>query len=253
MNIDGQSALVVGGASGLGKAVAEFLAREGAKVAILDRNEQQAVEIARTIGGTAVGADITSSPQLQAALDQVAATQGAPRAVVICAGVSDTGRVLGRGGPLPLEDFERVISINLLGTFNVIRLLAASMAELDPLEDGERGIFVTVASVAAFEGQIGQAAYAASKGGVAAMTLPIARELSRVGIRVMTVAPGIFGTPMLDALPVEVQAALGASIPFPKRVGRPSEFADLVGTCIRNSFLNGEVIRLDGAVRLAPK
>ena len=188
-----------------------------------------------------------------AAIAEAREKHGPARILVNCAGVGPAKRIVGRDGPMPLADFERVIAINLIGTFNMLRLAAADMAPLPPLEDGERGVIVSTASVAAFEGQIGQAAYASSKGGVAALTMPAAREFAQMGVRVLAIAPGIFATPMLRALPQDVQDSLGASVPFPKRLGAPSEFAELVLHCVRNGYLNGEVIRLDGALRMAPR
>ena len=196
---------------------------------------------------------MTDAGQAKQAIESARDACGPARTLVNCAGVAPAGRIVGRSGPLPLDQFEQVIRVNLIGTFNMMRLAAAEMTALDPDDDGERGVVVNTASVAAFDGQIGQAAYAASKGGVAALTLPAARELARHGIRVMTIAPGIFETPMLQALPEDVQRSLGESVPFPSRLGRPSEYADLVETIIRNPMLNGETIRLDGALRMAPK
>ncbi|MCL4674869.1 MAG: SDR family oxidoreductase [Pararhodobacter sp.] len=250
MQIDGTSALVTGGASGLGEATARMLAAQGARVVILDRDPARATQVASRIGGIALVADVTSEPEVLAALDRAAEAHGAPRLVVNCAGIGTAGRVLGRDGPLPLEAFERTISVNLIGTFNVLRLAVARMADLDPLEDGERGVVINTASVAAQDGQIGQAAYAASKGGIVAMTLPIARELARIGVRVNVIAPGIFLTPLLHGLPPEAQVALAADIPFPQRLGDPAEFADTVLFMARNRYVNGEVLRLDGSVRL---
>lgn len=250
MQIDGTSALVTGGASGLGEATARMLAAQGARVAILDRDPTRATQVASGIGGIALVADVTSEPEVTAALDRATEAHGAPRLVVNCAGIGTAGRVLGRDGPLPLEAFERTISVNLIGTFNVLRLAVARMADLDPLEDGERGVVINTASVAAQDGQIGQAAYAASKGGIVAMTLPIARELARIGVRVNVIAPGIFLTPLLHGLPPEAQVALAADIPFPQRLGDPAEFADTVLFMARNRYVNGEVLRLDGSVRL---
>jgi NAD(P)-dependent dehydrogenase (short-subunit alcohol dehydrogenase family) len=253
MDPSGHAALVTGGGSGLGAATAVALAQTGAKVAVLDVNMDAANEVAARIGGIAVRCDVADAASAAAALSEARAKHGAARILVNCAGVGPAKRILGRDGPMPLPDFERVIAVNLIGTFNMMRLAAADMSPLDPLGDGERGIVVSTASVAAFEGQVGQAAYSASKGGVAALTMPAARELAQFGIRVMTIAPGIFGTPMLRALPDEVQSGLAASVPFPKLLGRPEQFADLVLHCVRNAYLNGEVIRLDGALRMAPR
>ena len=253
MDIKGHAAVVTGGASGLGAATAEELARAGAKVACLDVNLDGARAVAERIGGCAVRCDVTDGEQAAAALAQARDQHGAARILINCAGVGPAKRIVGRDGPMPLADFERVIAINLIGTFNMMRLVAAAMQAVEPLPDGERGVIISTASVAAFEGQIGQAAYSSSKGGVAALTLPAAREFSQSGIRVLAIAPGIFGTPMLRALPQEVQDSLGASVPFPKRLGEPREFAALVLHCVHNGYLNGEVIRLDGALRMAPR
>jgi NAD(P)-dependent dehydrogenase (short-subunit alcohol dehydrogenase family) len=253
MDIAGQAAIVTGGASGLGAATARALAAAGAKVAVLDMNEQAAVTIATEIGGLAAACDVTSSDHVEAAIKKAAATHGAARILVNCAGIGPAKRIVGRDGPMPLAEFERVIRVNLIGTFNCLRLMAAGMQTLDPLADGERGVIVSTASVAAFEGQIGQAAYSASKGGVAALTMPAAREFAQFGIRVLAIAPGIFRTPMLESLPQEAQDSLGASVPFPKRLGEPDEFAELVLHMVRNRYFNGEVIRLDGALRMAPR
>ena len=253
MEIKGQAAIVTGGASGLGAATARALAAAGAKVAVFDLNEAGAAGVAKDIGGIAVACDVASADGAKAGIEKAKAAHGAARVLVNCAGIGPAKRIVGRDGPMPLEDFERVIRINLIGTFNMMRLAAAGMQPLEAFADGERGVIVSTASVAAFEGQIGQAAYASSKGGVAALTLPAAREFAQFGVRVLAIAPGIFGTPMLRALPQETQDSLGASVPFPKRLGDPSEFAALVMHCIRNSYLNGEVIRLDGALRMAPR
>ncbi|MGH6727062.1 MAG: SDR family NAD(P)-dependent oxidoreductase [Pseudolabrys sp.] len=253
MDIKGQAAIVTGGASGLGEATARALAEAGAKVAIVDVNAKAAAEVAIDINGIAIACDVADSASAEAAVKQAAANHGPARILVNCAGVGTATRIVGRDGPMPLADFERVIRINLIGSFNMMRLAAAAMQGLSPLGDGERGVIVSTASVAAFEGQIGQAAYSASKGGIAALTLPAAREFAQVGVRVLAIAPGIFATPMLRALPQEAQDSLGASVPFPKRLGSPSEFAALAMHCIRNSYLNGEVIRLDGALRMAPR
>jgi len=252
MEVKGQAALVTGGASGLGAATARALAEAGAKVAVLDVNEQAAQAVAKEIGGVAVSCDVADAKGAQAAIETAAKAHGPARVLVNCAGIGPAKRIVGRDGPMPLEDYERVIRINLIGTFNMMRLAAAAMQPLEPV-DGERGVIVSTASVAAFEGQIGQSAYSSSKGGVAALTLPAAREFSQFGIRVMAIAPGIFGTPMLKALPQEAQDSLGASVPFPKRLGEPREFAALVVHIVRNGYLNGEVIRLDGALRMAPR
>ena len=253
MELKGQAAIVTGGASGLGAATARALAAAGAKVAVFDVNEKAANEIAGELKGVAAACDVADSASGEAAVKKAAAAHGPARVLVNCAGVGPAKRIVGRDGPMPLADFERVIRINLIGTFNMMRLVAAAMQAAEPLPGGERGVIVSTASVAAFEGQIGQAAYSSSKGGVAALTLPAAREFAQSGIRVLAIAPGIFGTPMLRALPQEVQDSLGASVPFPKRLGEAREFAALVLHCIHNGYLNGEVIRLDGALRMAPR
>ena len=253
MEITGHAAIVTGGASGLGAATARALAAAGGKVSVCDINEKAADEVASEIGGIAVACDVADSASAEAAIKQAAGAHGPARILVNCAGVGPAKRIVGRDGPMPLADYERVIRSNLIGTFNMIRLSAAGMQPLEPFADGERGVIISTASVAAFEGQIGQAAYSSSKGGVAALTLPAAREFAQFGVRVLAIAPGIFGTPMLRALPQEVQDSLGASVPFPKRLGSPSEYAALVLHCIRNGYLNGEIIRLDGALRMAPR
>jgi NAD(P)-dependent dehydrogenase (short-subunit alcohol dehydrogenase family) len=253
MEIKGHAAIITGGASGLGAATARALAAAGAKVTIFDLNEKAAAEVASEIKGVAITCDVANAQGAKVAIDSAATVHGPARILVNCAGVGTAKRIVGRDGPMPLEDYEKVIRINLIGTFNMMRLTAAAMQPLQPLPEGERGVIVSTASVAAFEGQIGQAAYSSSKGGIAALTLPAAREFAAFGVRVLAIAPGIFGTPMLRALPQEVQDSLGASVPFPNRLGEPREFAALVMHCIRNGYLNGEVIRLDGALRMAPR
>jgi NAD(P)-dependent dehydrogenase (short-subunit alcohol dehydrogenase family) len=253
MDINGQAAIVTGAASGLGAATAHALAAAGAKVAVLDVNEQAAMKVARAIGGLVAPCDVGSSEEVTAALKSAASVHGPARILVNCAGIGPAKRIVGRDGPAPLSEFERVIRVNLVGTYNCLRLAAASMLGVEALADGERGVIISTASVAAFEGQIGQAAYSASKGGVAALTVPAAREFAQFGIRVLAIAPGIFRTPMVHALPQEAQDSLGASVPFPKRLGEPDEFAELVLHMVRNRYLNGEVIRLDGALRMAPR
>ncbi len=253
MELGNVAALVSGGASGLGEATARALAAAGAKVAILDMNAARAAEVASEIGGIALMCNVASAESAEAAVAEARAQHGAARILVNCAGIGKSGRVTSKAGPLPLDDFRRVIEVNLIGTFNLIRLMAAEAETLPPLAGNERGVIVNTASVAAFDGQIGQAAYSASKGGIVGMTLPIARDLARSGIRVCTIAPGIFATPMLRGLPQEVQASLAASIPFPPRLGEPAEFAALAMHIIANPMLNGETIRLDGAIRMAPK
>ena len=258
MNINGQSAIVTGGGSGLGEAVARALAAGGAKVAVLDVNEAGAQRVAAEIGGLALRCDITDSASVTAALDAVQAAHGVARIVMNIAGIGSAKRVIGKDGQAaPLEDFERVVRINLIGTYNMIRLAAARLATLEPLADdfnsGERGVMLCTASVAAFDGQVGQEAYSASKGGIVGMTLPLARDLAQWGIRVVTIAPGLFATPLMKQLPEPVQQSLAASIPFPKRLGQPEEFASLALQVVANTHLNGEVIRLDGALRMAPR
>jgi NAD(P)-dependent dehydrogenase (short-subunit alcohol dehydrogenase family) len=253
MDINGQAAIVTGAASGLGAATARALAAAGAKVTVLDVNEQAALKVADEIGGLVAPCDVASSEEVTAALKSAASVHGPARILVNCAGIGPAKRIVGRDGPAPLSEFERVIRVNLVGTYNCLRLAAAAMLGLEALADGERGVIISTASVAAFEGQIGQAAYSASKGGVAALTMPAARELAQFGIRVLAIAPGIFRTPMVHALPQEAQDSLGASVPFPKRLGEPDEFAELVLHMVRNRYLNGEIIRLDGALRMAPR
>lgn len=253
MDFAGRTAIVTGGGSGLGAATARHLAARGARVAVIDRAADAAGATARAIGGTAHAGDVADAAAMEAAVGRIAAELGPPRILVNCAGIGTAARVVGREGPMPLEAFERVVRVNLVGTFNMIRLVGAAMAAAAPLDDGERGVIVSTASVAAFEGQIGQAAYAASKGGIVALTLPIAREFARFGIRVVTVAPGLFETPLLGELPEEARAGIAASIPFPNRLGLPEEFAGLVAHAVENRFLNGEVVRLDGAMRLSVK
>jgi NAD(P)-dependent dehydrogenase (short-subunit alcohol dehydrogenase family) len=252
MQIAGEAAIVTGAASGLGEASARALAREGARVALFDINETALEGLAAEIGGIAVGCDVADAASAEAAVAQARREQGPARICVNCAGIAPAARIVGRNGPQPLADFARVVGVNLIGTFNVLRLAAADMQTLAALATGERGVIVNTASIAAFEGQIGQAAYAASKGGVVSLTLPAAREFARFGIRVVTIAPGTFATPMLRGLSEEVQASLGAAVPFPSRLGEPDEFARLVLHIIDNVMLNGAVIRLDGALRMPP-
>jgi NAD(P)-dependent dehydrogenase (short-subunit alcohol dehydrogenase family) len=253
MNIDGCAAIVTGAASGLGAATTAALIQAGAKVALLDVNVEGARENAAKIGGLAVACDVTEADSAAAAIAKAREAHGAPRILVNCAGIGPAKRMVGRGGPMPLDHFEQVIKVNLIGTFNMMRLCAADMTALEPLTDGERGVIVSTASVAAYEGQVGQTAYSASKGGVVALTLPAARELAQFGIRVNAVAPGIFMTPMLEALPEDVQKSLAAAVPFPKLLGKPEQYAALVRHIIENRYINGEVIRLDGALRMAPR
>ena len=257
MNISGQTALVTGAGSGLGEAVARALASQGARVALLDINEAGAQRVAADIGADralALRCDITDAASVTAALDTAAAAFGPARILMNIAGIGSAKRIVQRDcSPAPLEDFERVVRINLIGTYNMTRLAASRIVALAPLADGERGVIVNTASVAAFDGQVGQEAYSASKGGIVGMTLPMARDLAQFGVRVCTIAPGLFATPLMKELPEEVQASLAASIPFPKRLGLPEEFAALAAHIVANGHLNGEVIRLDGALRMAPR
>ena len=253
MNLEGQAAIVSGGASGLGRATAVALAASGVEVAILDINQDAAIDAAREAGGFAIACDVTDAASVEAAFVAARERHGPARIAVNCAGVGTAGRIVGRDGPLPLDAFRRVIDVNLIGSFNVMRLAAAEMSTLDPLADGERGIIVSTASVAAYEGQIGQIAYSASKGGVVGLTLPAARDLAQHGVRVNTIAPGLFDTPLLAALPEEGRQKLGAGVPFPPRLGAPSEYAQLACEIVENRMLNGETIRLDGALRMPPR
>lgn len=253
MDLAGKPVIVTGGGSGLGAATAERLAATGARVGLVDLDREAAERMAARIGGMALPGDVASEEAMMAALARARAAHGPCRVLVNCAGIGTAKRVVGRDGPMPLAEFERVIRVNLVGSFNMLRLAGAEMATLDPLEDGERGVIISTASVAAFEGQVGQAAYSASKGGIAAMTLPVARELAGFGIRVLTIAPGLFLTPMIRTLPEEVQKSLGESIPFPRRLGGAEEYASLVAHMVENRFLNGEIVRLDGALRLPPR
>jgi NAD(P)-dependent dehydrogenase (short-subunit alcohol dehydrogenase family) len=253
MDLAGAAVVVTGGASGLGAATARAMAAAGARVAVLDCNAEAAARIAADIGGLALSCDVAAPEAAAVALGEAAGRHGPARVLVNCAGVAVGQRILGRDGAMPLEDFRRVVEVNLIGSFNMIRLFVERAAGLAPLADGERGVIVNTASIAAFEGQLGQTAYAASKGGVVALTLPAARELAPLGIRVCTIAPGIFETAMLRGLPAQVQESLGQAVPFPSRLGHPEEFAALVRHIVGNPMLNGETIRLDGALRLAPK
>ena len=254
MDLNGVTVLVTGAGSGMGAATAKALAKRGARVAVVDLNLESAQQTADLIKGLALSADVSSGESVEAALQQVVDELGAPRVVVSCAGIAAASRIVGREGPHELDLYQRVINVNLVGTFNVLRLTAERMSTLDPVSDsGARGVIVNTASVAAYDGQIGQAAYSSSKGGVVALTLPAARELARFGIRVMTVAPGLIGTPMLLNMPDEVQQSLAGQVPFPQRFGTPEEYADLVLHIVDNEMLNGEVIRFDGAIRLQPK
>ncbi len=254
MKIEGQVALVTGGASGLGAETARELARRGAKVTVLDRNGEGAKAVAADIGGFGVACDITSTESIVAALDASRAAHGPARLVMNIAGIGTAKRLIGRDGtPMPIEDFRRVIEVNLIGTFNMIRLATAEIVKLDPLEDGERGVIVCTASVAAFDGQVGQEAYAASKGGLVSLTLPLARDLSQFGVRVVTIAPGLFLTPLLMGLNEEARKSLGAQVPHPARLGDASEYGNLAVHIVENAMMNGETIRLDGAIRMAPR
>ncbi len=249
MELNGIGALVAGGASGLGEATARELAARGARVALADLNEERGEAVAAEIGGAFVRADVTDEAQVQAAVEAVDGL----RLAVSCAGIGWAERTVKRDGPAALQPFETVVRVNLIGTFNVLRLAATALAAGEPDAEGERGAVVMTASIAAYDGQIGQTAYAASKGGVVGLTLPAARDLARLGIRVCTIAPGLFDTPLLAALPQEARDALGATIPFPPRLGRPEEYARLACHIAENTMLNGEVLRLDGALRMAPR
>jgi NAD(P)-dependent dehydrogenase (short-subunit alcohol dehydrogenase family) len=255
VEIAGRTVLVTGGGSGLGAATAQMVVDQGGSVVLADLDRERGAEVAAALGERArfVPTDVTDEDGVRDAVAAAAGGEGGLAVAVNCAGIAPAERVLGRDGPHSLARFVAAVQVNLVGTFNVTRLAAEAMAGNPPLADGERGVIVNTASVAAFDGQIGQAAYAASKAGVAGMTLPVARELARHGIRVVAVAPGIFDTPMLAAMPDQVRASLGAQVPFPSRLGRPDEYAALVRHVVENRMLNGEVIRLDGAIRMAPK
>jgi NAD(P)-dependent dehydrogenase (short-subunit alcohol dehydrogenase family) len=255
MKLNQVKALITGGVSGLGLGVARKFVAEGARVCLLDINDEAGAAAVSELGDAAsyVNTDVTSEEGVQASVQQAVQNMGGLNVAVNCAGIIGAGRVLGREGPMPLDFFSNVIQVNLVGSFNVSKAAGAAMEHNEPGEDGERGVIISTASVAAYEGQIGQAAYSASKAGIVGMTLPIAREFTRIGVRVMAIAPGIFWTPMVDGMPEHVQEALAASIPFPSRLGKPEEFADLVAHIVENGYFNGETIRLDGAVRLQPK
>ena len=254
MDLTEQAVIVTGAGSGMGKATARRLARRNALVAALDIAAEPVLALAQELGGLGIECDVGSESSVRTAIQRVVAEVGPPRVLVNCAGIAPAQRISGRKGPHDLDLFQKVIRTNLVGTFNMIRLVAEEMKQLDPVgESGARGVIINTASVAAYEGQIGQAAYSASKGGVVALTLPAARELAQFGIRVVTVAPGLIGTPMLHAMPEEVQASLANQVPFPRRLGDADEFAALVEHIIDNELLNGEVIRLDGAIRMQPK
>jgi NAD(P)-dependent dehydrogenase (short-subunit alcohol dehydrogenase family) len=253
MQLKNQAAIVTGGASGLGAATARRLASQGAKVAVCDINGGLAETVAAEIGGVAVACDVADAASAEAAIAAAAKAHGPARVLVNCAGIGIARRVIGRDGPMPLSEFDRVIKVNLIGSFNMLRLATAGMSKLEPLSTGERGVAISTASIAAYDGQIGQSAYSASKGGIVAMTLPIARELAQFGIRVLAIAPGLFLTPLLAGLPQEAQDSLAAAIPFPHRLGNADEFASLVMHMIDNPYLNGEVVRLDASLRMAPR
>ena len=254
MQIMGLVAAVTGGGSGLGEATARALAANGAKVACLDVNMKGAEAVAADIGGAAIRCDVSSAESGVAAMAEIREKLGDwPRILVNCAGIGTVGKTVGKEGALNLEVFQRTVNVNLVGSFNMIRLMAEKCQDMDPLDGGERGVIINTASVAAFDGQIGQVSYSASKGGVVGMTLPIARDLSRSGIRVMTIAPGLFKTPMMAGLPEDAQISLGQQVPFPPRLGDPAEYAALAIHIVENQMLNGETIRLDGAIRMAPR
>lgn len=254
MRIEGIAALITGAASGMGEATARLLAVQGAKVGLLDLNEAKISALAAEIGATAVACDVTSSESMEQSVAIAAEQNGVARVLVNCAGIAPARRIVGRDGAMPLEEFKHVINVNLIGTFNAMRVMAAALRNEPTLDEtGERGAIINVASVSAFEGQIGQAAYSSSKGAIAALTIQAARELASAGIRVMTIAPGLIATPMLYGMPEEVQQSLANQVPFPKRLGNPDEFAQLVQHILENQLLNGEVIRLDGAIRMQPR
>ncbi len=253
MNIDGSAAIVSGGASGLGEATVRELHARGARVTIADVNAEKGAALASELGLEFVACDVRQEEQVQAAVEKAAASDGGLRIAVACAGTGWAQKVAGSKGPHPLLPFATIIQINLIGTFNLLRFAASAMIANDPLEDGERGVCVNTASIAAFDGQVGQIAYSASKGGVVGMTLPAARDLSQYGIRVNTIAPGLFDTPLLAALPEEARQKLGAGVPFPQRLGQPAEYAQLACHMVENRMLNGETVRLDGALRMPPR
>jgi len=254
VELAGHAALISGGASGLGRATAAALAAAGAKVALLDVNAAAAEAAANKLGGLGLACDVTDAASTERAVAAARARHGPARIVVNCAGIGRAARIVERDGkPMPLAQFKQVVEVNLIGSFNLLRVAAAEMSVLDPLDDGERGVIILTASVAAYDGQIGQAAYSASKGGIVGLTLPAARELARHGVRVVAIAPGVFATPMLSGLPQATQDSLAAGVPFPQRLGRPEEYAALALHICRNRMLNGEVIRLDGALRMPPR
>jgi NAD(P)-dependent dehydrogenase (short-subunit alcohol dehydrogenase family) len=253
MEFENVAAIITGGASGLGEGAARALAAAGCKVAIFDLQKERGEAVAKELGGIFVECDVSSAATAEAAFAKAREAHGFCGVAVNCAGVATAGKILGREGVLPLENFSKVVQVNLIGTFNILRLAAADMAQREPNADGERGVIINTASIAAYEGQVGQAAYSASKGGVVALTLQAARELAREGIRVNTIAPGLFMTPMIAGMPQEVQDSLAATLLFPKRLGKPEEFGMMVDQMVRNPVLNGEVIRLDSALRMAPR
>lgn len=251
MNINGVGAIVTGGGSGLGEATARALAAAGAKVAVFDMAEDAAKRVAADIGGIACICDVVDEASTQAAIAKARDAHGVARVVVQCAGVAPPIKIVGKKGPHPLDQYNKVIAVNLVGTFNVMRLAAADMLDAEALDNGERGVVINTASIAGFEGQVGQAAYASSKAGVVGLTLPAAREFAKTGVRVVCIAPGIFGTPMMAGLPQNVQDSLGASVPFPSRLGDPGEYARLALHIVDNTYINGDVIRIDGALRMS--
>lgn len=254
MRIEGNAALITGAASGMGEATARLLAAQGAKVGLLDINEVKISSLASDINAFAVDCDVTSSESMEQSVAAAAEKNGVARILVNCAGIAPARRIVGREGAVPLEEFKHVIDVNLIGTFNAMRVMAAALRNEPPLDEvGERGVIINVASVSAFEGQIGQAAYSSSKGAIVALTIQAAREFASAGIRVMTIAPGLIATPMLFGMPEGVQQSLANQVPFPKRLGNPDEFAQLVRHIVENQLLNGEVIRLDGAIRMQPR
>lgn len=253
MNPSGQVAVITGGGSGLGLATAKALAAKGAKVALFDLNLEAAEKEAKVLGGIAVKCDVASETEGERAFAEVREKLGEPRILVNCAGIAIAVKTVGKDGPHSFDLYRKVIEVNLIGSFNMIRLFAAGTQEIEPLEGGERGVIINSASVAAYDGQVGQVAYSSSKGGIVGMTLPVARDLSRSGIRVCTIAPGIFKTPMMAGLPEDAQASLGQQVPFPPRLGEPEEYAALATHIVENQMLNGETIRLDGAIRMAPR
>jgi len=254
MEIKNRAVIISGGASGMGAATARAFSAAGAKVALLDMNQEAAEKVAKEINGIAIVCDVTDAKSVENAVQQAQSAQGVTRVCINCAGIVQSKRMVSKQGPLPLDDFELVIKVNLIGTFNLMRVVAAAMTTAEPVDrSGERGVIINTASIAAYEGQIGQTAYSASKGGVAALTLPAARELAQFGVRVVTIAPGLVDTPMFDKIPTEVREALANSVPFPKRLVRPDEYAKLALHIVDNQMLNGEVIRLDGALRMQSK